>query len=1186
MFEIYILPILLNIIASASYDGIKNLMSEVDNSDNDLFRKEMRKAFVKAVKKVRKETNKPKLAEDEESEFKYYQKVILDDIVKLEPTEKKKYINQQLYSAFKDELLKRKSVLTTLNFSVAQECLKHQHEYENILDELSVSVSEVKRIVSDVKGSLGAFYDDYLNSAVFSGMTPSRIVRDINNKKTAIPELHSKRPKLIAELKSRLKERKELLIYAGVQEGKTVTSELLANVLEDYRPVWLDYAYENRLNLEVALLEFDKEEKILFILDGIKYDNTLLYNKLYTVISNASSVNWLFLINSYDKFSNYSTINTDNLIEVELPHLSRNEVEEMIPEEQRTKFVDFIYDRFNGQPLLTHLICTFLTSIDWSINKEIFDTLFLFPKDTPLQRKVRNILQQMVKDDEAYHLLNRLLLLNKPFSEDECRILASISPVITNPIKRLKSLCGTWVEERDELYEISKLLQITLSIDLLPFERDECCLTIADRIIRQSKEISLNDAYRILALLVLAKNEQKAASFYVIILNRLGESDLLESREALLWRLIWMDVPLPEWMSAEAQLYIRIAQLLELVIKRKKKSDFIVQEIEKILDSVNDKSTYKTLAIRILGIYYLMNDDSSKALDYWNAFNRQEPIKGLEGIRDDIYLSLSLNCIKSIEDMQKWVDSYIIAGMPKIQYLSDGLIMVIDQLCNQNNKIKQEEILLEFIQSGVRHGFDSLAIVSCAKLIEQYSIDNRFQEAIQLFYENEDFTKNDLGNILLNYSYGRCLIDSGKTEEGAAFIEKACNATRLDLASAVVMSATFILAQIKANSGLQQEALNILLSLSNNKDYEICYSSREQAMMNGTLTYAYWNVGNRESSIKSLLKVVNWMHKEHDSQSNDYKNISLRTSIVVLYLISEMKGKKVQEDFAVPDYTIFIKPSPTLLDDYKTERNFTVMYFIYELAEHILKNDEISLQLIEEILILQRSDAANMAELLTVLTQSYPLCLKNNRKDLFEYILLGSLAGFAAKKETDYYVDREHTILHIAITIIVMDRICKIAKGIEIDDDWMFELIEKSLVYIPDHKRTDELVKQMRSQKPDYHAIMDELARCAVATFHYETLSIEVAFNVLYSMVTSLLKYNQMPSADHMAKDFAKCFASLLVRVHQKRFTIEVKDIDSYFYKISNLSGIEYLRGILKGLSFKLKSEVSLLKEVEDFINE
>lgn len=149
-----IIPILHSILAAAAYDKVKNIMYADDGSENDAFRKVMREAFVAAVKKTRKEANDVQIEKTERDEFRYYQKVIKDEIIHLEQSDRKKYVDKELYEAFRYEVLKRQDALSGLNLALAQECLKIAQENELLLTQLLSDVLEIKDDIQTIKATV------------------------------------------------------------------------------------------------------------------------------------------------------------------------------------------------------------------------------------------------------------------------------------------------------------------------------------------------------------------------------------------------------------------------------------------------------------------------------------------------------------------------------------------------------------------------------------------------------------------------------------------------------------------------------------------------------------------------------------------------------------------------------------------------------------------------------------------------------------------------------------------------------------------------------------------------------------------------------------------------------------------------------------------------------------------------
>ena len=150
-----LLPILQSIVASAAYDKVKNIMCADDGSDNDAFRKVMREAFTDAVKKVRRDSSDATQKKTVADEFRYYLRVLIDDLVKLEPSARKKYIENDLYDAFREEVLNRQDALQHINIALSQAAIQGQQEYARVIDnmhELTVAANKkLDGITEDVQ---------------------------------------------------------------------------------------------------------------------------------------------------------------------------------------------------------------------------------------------------------------------------------------------------------------------------------------------------------------------------------------------------------------------------------------------------------------------------------------------------------------------------------------------------------------------------------------------------------------------------------------------------------------------------------------------------------------------------------------------------------------------------------------------------------------------------------------------------------------------------------------------------------------------------------------------------------------------------------------------------------------------------------------------------------------------------
>lgn len=1175
-FVVWGLPVLQSLVATGiSQVALADLYSD-DGSDNDEFRKIMREAFTNAVKKVRKESSDAAQKNTIVNEFRFYQKVLIDDLVKLEPTDRKKYIEQELYSAFKSELLKSEEALQHISLKLAQEATRNQQIYVQVIDNMH-------QLLIEANQKLDGIIAEGVKRAAQSGLCPSSIIEP-SDYSIWIPPLHAERKHLIDDITKLIKNKQCVLLYAGVKEGKTVTAALLSQQIVDYKIVWLDFAQENRWNLEVVLQQYDEDEKVLFVLDHVRYDNDQLYERLCRIVACKKSEYWLFLIGCYEKMS--EILFADSIIPAEyaLPPLSEEEVGEMIPEDKRSTYQSFIFALFEGQPMLTHMACVYLQEHGWGASTNDIANLFTFPKGTPIEKKVKRMARQMIKAED-YALLNRLLLLDKGFTADDCAELASVSPIIQSPQEKLDSLCGTWVKEINGHYTISPLLRKTTDIDMLPQERRDCCNLIAHKIIHQQGGITPNDAFRALNMLITSRSGDDAAAFYVLMLYKLDENNYLDHESSMLWRAIWIDVKLPDWMSVENKALVRNAQLLILGFKHHIHAQSITDDLEELIAQMDNKSEIKAACVRVLIAYFLLNNKSDK-LPELKRLSAKLPIvpSAFDQTDEKRFIFVALDSANTTDELLAWSKSYKDAGEPDIELIPDGVIMKVNIICDNTEAPRKADVLAQLAKDAYENGYEIVAVVACARWIDILSAKKEVTKARDVMAQYQPLAETDLGNLLLNYSYGLCLNNNGLAEEGLPYIEKACETSDMALACAVLLNASATLAELRAKSGNKEGAVEILSRLVCHKDFNRCYTDYEKGAAFGTYAYALWMVGEKEKATRELLKVekILWEHRE--KRDNDYKNLSMRFSVLALYMASEEVGRPVDDGFAKPDYGLFVKIAPTLLDGYKPERNFTMLYAVYHLTELVLADENAGIDVIEHMLEMQRSDAATMASLLSALMQAYPLFLLNDRFDMLEYSVLTSLAGVQATKENSP-ISFESFVLINAIATWVMKRTILIADGKEIDDDALFDMIGKAVKLLPNHDLTDGLVTQMKRGNPDYASLKDIHAWGILAAYHIKDITPEMGLSAIYAMVKTLLEPNNFPTAIKYSDLFVKSFAYLLIKEHGNRFNIELKDFERYFSRANGKHGMEYLRSIMQGLFYKLKTEPVLDKDIMDFID-
>ncbi|MBQ4388217.1 MAG: hypothetical protein II822_11525 [Prevotella sp.] len=582
--------------------------------------------------------------------------------------------------------------------------------------------------------------------------------------------------------------------------------------------------------------------------------------------------------------------------------------------------------------------------------------------------------------------------------------------------------------------------------------------------------------------------------------------------------------------------------------------------------------------------YYLFNNKVEK-LPYYRKLSVQLP--QLPGVDVDTeaknLIFLALGNVDTAEELLAWAKSYQDAGRPQIELIPDGVIMKIEQIYEKTEENKRLETLEWISNKSIDSGYEIIAAVACARWIDMLSILKDVNAARDVIVKYCSLAETKLGSLLINYSYGLCLVNNGYQDEGIAYIEKACVCNDMSMASAVMLNACASLAELRAKRGDRIGAVDILLKIVNHPDFGYCYTDFGRGAAYGTLAYAYWMADEKEKAVRELLKVERIIWEHRNKRDDDFKNLSMRFCVLSTYMASDVTNRPIGVGNAKPDYGLFTKVAPSLLNVYKPERNFTVLSMLYQLTEMVLADEETSIEIIEHMFEMQKTDAANQASLLAMLMQAFPLFASNNRMDMLEYTVLTSLAG-VKKSPNTVPLNYCSSIMVNAIAALTMKRIIIMSEHKGVDDDLFFEMIEKALPLLPQHHNLDTLVSGLEAKAPDYSRLNALHHRSIVMTYHLKDITPEMGLTSLYVLAKTLLDTNKFPSAVKYCDLFVKAFAYVLIKENHSRFNLELKDFERYFKKAEMKHGIGFLRSVMEGLYFKLKKEPVLDKDIMNFI--
>lgn len=1170
----YALPIIQSILASRIDGTLEDWVKDSADTSQCAFNQILMESFISAVKRIKGDS--PKIIKEHIDElFDECRDLVIADIRQMESPQIPSYIGNDLYNAFVEELNKRADAVPSINHELLEEIAKRSDNLMKIIQNFGKEVSSLKanadKILQISRGLMSK-----------SGLSACKIVPYVGNEELKMPELLTHRTPLIDALLKILIKEKAIVLYAGVLEGKTVASRLLAKrLINEYVVIEIDLAYHNELNIEYALQSYDVSSNYLFLIDGVKFE-TDCYENFIEIIMRFKSDKWLFVINTYDKISDYLF---DERLEIDvykIPSLSQDDVNNMLPGELDKGLGTLIFGLFQGQPLLTNVVCAYLKQRNWKLTESEIANLFTFTGGASLQKRIRFVLQRTVGDKNAYNLLNRLLVLDKYFTEKDCLELAGINPVLRNPVKLLEQLEGTWIVKNNGLFQVSTLLRKSIKPDLLLQEAKDCYSLEADKLL-QKKELAPIDVLSIMNYLIKAEDYDRAGTFYISALVKLQEQNLLEHDSFSLIKALWLGVPLPDGMSNMQKLAVRCCQLSVNSDLKPRIAENIVSDIEELQNAGDIEKKLRSVALQVIIAYCLLHGMKKKSIAYQRKLLKSNENETWDIIKAKQTALVEMDNIKTKSELYNWFQLYADLGFPQYDMFSEGAIIIINRLCDDVKEEARQSLLKDILNESLEQKACIFSVACIAKLIDIYCQKGQLQSAKELYENNSELLALDFGALLINYSFGLGLYNQGQKDEALPYIEKAARNIHIDLACMVAVNARCRYAQLMGDKGETQIAVDTIREIVNHPCFYEAFGGWEKDAIRGTLAYALWQNREYQEAVSALLLVEHHLWETRNNQDDNYKNTSLRFSILVMFIHCQSIGKHVREDFAVPDYCLFVNFLPNLIQGYKPVRNFTVEEFIYELSERY-KDEDTSLVILDHLLDFQKQDAEHFGHFLSVMVQAVPLCLERNRKDIIEYIVLTSLA--ASNSDASKQGDFEGLVFLGSLHFIVAYRAKCLINGESFDDEWLFGLIDKAKCYLDDMKEIEAMQREMLNATPCYKEIANPLRKEIVALFNYQRVEFPQHLSLLWAVMFSMQKLSGLPSAKKFLKDFSLDYVRFLVNRFPEKFSLANHEIDSFFGRIANRDGIDYTKGIIQGLYFKSKESFYMSKELNDIVNE
>ena len=249
------------------------------------------------------------------------------------------------------------------------------------------------------------------------------------------------------------------------------------------------------------------------------------------------------------------------------------------------------------------------------------------------------LMRTLLPDTTDRALLNRLLIVNGSFTEEDACKLAEITPSIEEPRMRLNGLIPTWVMSLDNCFKTNTLISKLWKPDVSEQTFKDANLVLAEGILTKKKVLGEHDVLNYILYSIRGGADDNAGRMYITILMKLD--DIGELPHGSLLCKLWMDVPLPEGMSIDVKIGVRYLQIALIKDLSATQRSFLIKDLKDNVSKCTDAEKIPFYSSMITMICW-MEGDIEGGLSHYHRY--------LESKGDDNKLLKTIGDVKPVFD--------------------------------------------------------------------------------------------------------------------------------------------------------------------------------------------------------------------------------------------------------------------------------------------------------------------------------------------------------------------------------------------------------------------------------------------------------------------------------------------------------------------------------------------------------
>lgn len=735
------------------------------------------------------------------------------------------------------------------------------------------------------------------------------------------------RSELVQRCVSIVKEGKVLVLYGGVKIGKGTLAELIVREIPNGY-VLRDVPSAN-LELAVRLCIHERHEGKT------------------TVITTAAPLN-----------TSIALVDPGLIEQVNVPLLTEKETIELINTfSPRKDYSKFIYAHSSGHPVLVRALCTFLSACNWVIDEDVFGKMLNYSFDHQLPRSLASLMQRMIPNAESRSILNRLMLIKGPFTEDDVFALASVPPIISEPKSSLLILQPGWISEDKGVLRVTPLYDKAWTPDMSPECYKACNWLLASRILLKKEALNELDVLHYILYAQNAGHYDDAGLMYIQALGKIAQNDL--SKLTILPSM-WIDISLPKQMSENLRISIRIKQLITFDHLSAAKKDYLMEDLCRLVDNSQNVELASAYYGTLSALCWAENQ-MQRGLHYYNRFLaiRSQSTKGLEEMEELKELFENETWLFPLRftttgEYETWLDS--IATHPfeydhgdskicECCYLS--LSHLVNRVWKNRDQDEVQKDLRVILSKSLECNCPEMAASAAFEMMEVYIKTNQYNAARGVYDDNYESLKSyPLAIVLLNGSMAFSIYADKEKENKNALLYIGLLKTPgyEDIIPGIHLHMLQIEAYVVSEKSVEDGIPLMKDAIAYIQQPNHSSTPYEYYQCLGELSFFYWRAGNRNLAVEIISECITYVTSDVGLESPFAKTYLCLCDCLLVFYLSELQGKELSEDQARPMTGMFTERDPQQLDElYSVDRIYTSSYLMYQICDELkianLKND-------------------------------------------------------------------------------------------------------------------------------------------------------------------------------------------------------------------------------------------------------